>query len=103
MGTALQNLDNLVQMPRGCGEQNMVLFAPIIYVLQYLKKARLLTEEIRSRAVGFLELGELVRYFFLDTFSRACERLIRYKEVPPKCQISLKVLKAMFSEVVPVI
>ncbi|XP_077615170.1 alpha-2-macroglobulin-like protein 1 [Crocuta crocuta] len=57
MGTALQNLDNLVQMPRGCGEQNMVLFAPIIYVLQYLKKARLLTEEIRSRAVGFLELG----------------------------------------------
>ncbi|XP_032203069.1 alpha-2-macroglobulin-like protein 1 isoform X1 [Mustela erminea] len=57
MGTALQNLDNLVQMPSGCGEQNMVLFAPIIYVLQYLEKARLLTKEIRSRAVGFLNLG----------------------------------------------
>ncbi|XP_016077279.1 PREDICTED: alpha-2-macroglobulin-like protein 1 [Miniopterus natalensis] len=57
MGTALQNLDNLVQMPSGCGEQNMVLFAPIIYVLQYLEKSGLLTEEIRSRAVGFLELG----------------------------------------------
>ncbi|XP_054446808.1 alpha-2-macroglobulin-like protein 1 [Pteronotus mesoamericanus] len=57
MGTALQNLDNLVQMPSGCGEQNMVLFAPIIYVLQYLEKAGLLTKEIRSRAVGFLEQG----------------------------------------------
>ncbi|KAF6338697.1 alpha-2-macroglobulin like 1 [Rhinolophus ferrumequinum] len=57
MGTALQNLDNLVQMPSGCGEQNMVLFAPIIYVLQYLEKSGLLTEEIRSRATGFLELG----------------------------------------------
>ncbi|XP_039730254.1 alpha-2-macroglobulin-like protein 1 [Pteropus medius] len=57
MGTALQNLDNLVQMPSGCGEQNMVLFAPIIYVLQYLEKSGLLTKEIRSRAVGFLELG----------------------------------------------
>nr|NP_001178230.1 alpha-2-macroglobulin-like protein 1 precursor [Bos taurus] len=57
MGTALQNLDNLVQMPRGCGEQNMVLFAPIIYVLQYLEKTELLTEEIWSRAVGFLKLG----------------------------------------------
>ncbi|XP_031526558.2 alpha-2-macroglobulin-like protein 1 [Vicugna pacos] len=57
MGTALQNLDNLVQMPQGCGEQNMVLFAPIIYVLQYLEKSGLLTEEIRSRAVGFLEIG----------------------------------------------
>ncbi|XP_045146451.1 alpha-2-macroglobulin-like protein 1 [Echinops telfairi] len=57
MGTALQNLDNLVQMPSGCGEQNMVMFAPIIYVLQYLEKAGLLTEEIKSRAVGFLEKG----------------------------------------------
>nr|XP_058138725.1 alpha-2-macroglobulin-like protein 1 isoform X2 [Dasypus novemcinctus] len=57
MGTALQNLDKLVQMPSGCGEQNMVFFAPIIYVLQYLEKAGLLTEEIRSRAVGFLEIG----------------------------------------------
>uniref|UniRef100_A0A8C9DG53 Alpha-2-macroglobulin like 1 n=1 Tax=Prolemur simus TaxID=1328070 RepID=A0A8C9DG53_PROSS len=57
MGTALQNLDSLVQMPSGCGEQNMVLFAPIIYVLQYLEKAGLLTEDIRSRAVGFLEIG----------------------------------------------
>lgn len=71
MGTALKNLDNLVQMPSGCGEQNMVLFAPIIYVLQYLQKSGLLTEEIRSRAVGFLEIGELVRSFFLNTFSRA--------------------------------
>ena len=84
MGTALQNLDNLVQMPRGCGEQNMVLFAPIIYVLQYLKRARLLTEEIRSRAVGFLELGELVQFFFLNAFSRGYDRLIRYREVPSK-------------------
>uniref|UniRef100_A0A2K6C6J5 Alpha-2-macroglobulin like 1 n=1 Tax=Macaca nemestrina TaxID=9545 RepID=A0A2K6C6J5_MACNE len=60
MGTALQNLDGLVQMPSGCGEQNMVLFAPIIYVLQYLEKAGLLTEEIRSRAVArrcFLKLS----------------------------------------------
>ncbi|XP_006875521.1 PREDICTED: alpha-2-macroglobulin-like protein 1 [Chrysochloris asiatica] len=57
MGTALQNLDNLVQMPSGCGEQNMVMFAPIIYVLQYLEKAGLLTQEIRSRAAGFLENG----------------------------------------------
>ncbi|KAL1790170.1 alpha-2-macroglobulin 1, partial [Sigmodon hispidus] len=57
MGTALQHLDGLVQMPSGCGEQNMVIFAPIIYVLQYLEKTGQLTEEIRSRAVGFLEIG----------------------------------------------
>ncbi|XP_067387168.1 alpha-2-macroglobulin-like protein 1 [Emydura macquarii macquarii] len=57
MGTALQNLDRLVQMPSGCGEQNMVLFAPIVYVLQYLEKTGQLTPEIRERATGFLRSG----------------------------------------------
>uniref|UniRef100_A0A669QP53 Alpha-2-macroglobulin like 1 n=1 Tax=Phasianus colchicus TaxID=9054 RepID=A0A669QP53_PHACC len=57
MGTALQNLDHLVQMPHGCGEQNMILFAPIVYVLQYLEKTRQLTPEIKERATGFLRNG----------------------------------------------
>ncbi|NWX16595.1 A2ML1 protein, partial [Aegotheles bennettii] len=57
MGTVLQNLDRLVQMPHGCGEQNMVLFAPIVYVLQYLEKTRQLTPEIRERATGLLRNG----------------------------------------------
>ncbi|XP_051470116.1 alpha-2-macroglobulin-like protein 1 [Apus apus] len=57
MGQALQNLDHLVQMPHGCGEQNMVLFAPIVYVLQYLEKTRQLTPEIKERASGFLRNG----------------------------------------------
>ncbi|NWZ38422.1 A2ML1 protein, partial [Brachypodius atriceps] len=54
MGMALQNLDHLVQLPHGCGEQNMVLFAPIVYVLQYLEKTRQLSPEIKERAKGFL-------------------------------------------------
>ncbi|NXL48261.1 A2ML1 protein, partial [Podilymbus podiceps] len=57
MGTAVQNLDHLVQLPHGCGEQNMVLFAPIVYVLQYLEKTRQLTPEIKERATGFLRNG----------------------------------------------
>ncbi|XP_010225972.1 PREDICTED: alpha-2-macroglobulin-like protein 1 [Tinamus guttatus] len=57
MGTALQNLDHLVQIPHGCGEQNMVLFAPIVYVLQYLEKTRQLTPEIKERATRFLSNG----------------------------------------------
>ncbi|KFO87723.1 Alpha-2-macroglobulin-like 1, partial [Buceros rhinoceros silvestris] len=61
MGTALQNLDHLVQMPHGCGEQNMVLFAPIVYVLQYLEKTRQLTPEIKERAAGFLRNGKCRR------------------------------------------
>ncbi|NWT28567.1 A2ML1 protein, partial [Cardinalis cardinalis] len=57
MGMALQNLDHLVQLPHGCGEQNMVLFAPVVYVLQYLEKTRQLSPEIKDRAAGFLRNG----------------------------------------------
>eukprot|EP00079_Xenopus_tropicalis_P018079 XP_004918895.2 PREDICTED: alpha-2-macroglobulin-like [Xenopus tropicalis] len=57
MGTAMQNLDRLLAMPYGCGEQNMVLFAPNIFILQYLTKTLQLTPEIQSKAKRFLESG----------------------------------------------
>uniref|UniRef100_A0A5K3G268 TED_complement domain-containing protein n=1 Tax=Mesocestoides corti TaxID=53468 RepID=A0A5K3G268_MESCO len=39
IGKALSNLDQLVQVPTGCGEQNLVKVAPSVYVLHYLLKA----------------------------------------------------------------
>ncbi|XP_078507565.1 alpha-2-macroglobulin-like protein 1 isoform X2 [Lissotriton helveticus] len=57
MGSTLQNLGNLIQMPYGCGEQNMLTFAPIIYVLQYLEKTGQLTAEIKTKAVGYMTSG----------------------------------------------
>ncbi|XP_077662124.1 alpha-2-macroglobulin-like protein 1 [Eretmochelys imbricata] len=57
MGTALQNIDRLLAMPYGCGEQNMVRFAPNIYIQQYLEKSGQLSPEIRHKAQGFLQSG----------------------------------------------
>ncbi|XP_053925174.1 alpha-2-macroglobulin isoform X2 [Cuculus canorus] len=57
MGTAMKNLHQLLQMPFGCGEQNMVLFAPNIYVLDYLNKTEQLSEEVKSKAIGYLVSG----------------------------------------------
>ncbi|NXD67627.1 OVOS protein, partial [Eolophus roseicapillus] len=57
MGTAMQNVHQLLQMPFGCGEQNMVLFAPNIYVLDYLNKIGQLNEEVKSKAIGYLVSG----------------------------------------------
>lgn len=37
LGPALVNLDSLIRLPTGCGEQNMVLVAPNVYILDYLK------------------------------------------------------------------
>ncbi|KAL0973050.1 hypothetical protein UPYG_G00198230 [Umbra pygmaea] len=57
MGRAMKNLDSLLRMPYGCGEQNMVLFAPNIYILSYLQSTRQLTKDIQTKATGFLESG----------------------------------------------
>nr|XP_019569050.1 PREDICTED: alpha-2-macroglobulin-like isoform X1 [Rhinolophus sinicus] len=57
LGSAMRNTQNLLQMPYGCGEQNMVLFAPNIYVLDYLKETQQLTPEVKSKAIGYLNTG----------------------------------------------
>lgn len=58
MGPALQNLDQLLKMPFGCGEQNMVQFAPNIFILQYLNKTKQLDPEIKAKALKFLKTGK---------------------------------------------
>ncbi|XP_030237122.1 alpha-2-macroglobulin-like protein 1 isoform X3 [Gadus morhua] len=57
MGRAMKNLDKLLAMPYGCGEQNMILFAPNIYILNYLTSTAQLTHAIKERATRFLESG----------------------------------------------
>ncbi|XP_036418067.1 alpha-2-macroglobulin-like protein 1 [Colossoma macropomum] len=57
MGRALRNIDRLLAMPYGCGEQNMLLFAPNIYILLYLQSSGQLTAEIRKKAETFLVSG----------------------------------------------
>ncbi|XP_077058467.1 alpha-2-macroglobulin-like [Siphateles boraxobius] len=57
MGRALKNLDGLLQMPSGCGEQNMIILAPNIYILLYLEVTGQLTAAIRATATGYLQSG----------------------------------------------
>ncbi|XP_062275147.1 alpha-2-macroglobulin-like [Scomber scombrus] len=57
LGRALKNLDGLLKMPYGCGEQNMALLAPNIYILQYLKNTDQMTPAIKEKATNFLTSG----------------------------------------------
>uniref|UniRef100_A0A8B9Q8M1 CD109 antigen n=1 Tax=Apteryx owenii TaxID=8824 RepID=A0A8B9Q8M1_APTOW len=57
LGPSINGLESLIKMPYGCGEQNMINFAPNIYVLQYLTKTRQLREDIKSKAVSFMRKG----------------------------------------------
>lgn len=67
MGRALQNIEGMLTMPYGCGEQNMARLAPNIYILEYLKSTQQLTKAIMEKASNFLTSGEFtVKVFFLE-------------------------------------
>ncbi|KAK1121212.1 hypothetical protein K0M31_010519 [Melipona bicolor] len=57
LGPALENLDKLVQLPKGCGEQNMVRFVPNIHVIKYLDVIGIDNFELRAKAIRNMEKG----------------------------------------------
>lgn len=56
---SLNNLDDLVNKPTGCGEQNMIRFAPNILVLEYLGATRQTSKhpELVTKAKKYTEIG----------------------------------------------
>jgi len=57
MGPTIEGLDDLLGMPYGCGEQNMLYFAPDVQVLRYLKATGNLSPETRAEAEYFINTG----------------------------------------------
>ncbi|XP_034243701.1 CD109 antigen isoform X1 [Thrips palmi] len=57
LGPSIPNLDSLIRMPHGCGEQNMLNFVPNVVILDYLKNSRQLSQAVESRARAYMEKG----------------------------------------------
>lgn len=57
LGPTIKNLDNLVRMPYGCGEQNMVNFVPNILVVKYLEVTNRKMPNVVAKAKKFMEVG----------------------------------------------
>ena len=57
MTQSIEGLDQLLQMPFGCGEQNMILFAPNVFVTRYLKETDQLKPEIMAKAEHLMLVG----------------------------------------------
>jgi len=57
MAPALENVGNLVRLPTGCGEQNMVGLVPNIYLLQYLEGTNQKEEELEEKAKEYMRIG----------------------------------------------
>lgn len=52
---AITNLHNLINLPTGCGEQNLVHFIPNLVILNYLFRTRQISPAILGQAVNNLE------------------------------------------------
>ncbi|XP_060773998.1 CD109 antigen [Neoarius graeffei] len=57
LGPSISGLDSLIQMPYGCGEQNMIHFAPNVYVLRYLSSLGHADKETRTKALSYMTQG----------------------------------------------
>lgn len=57
LGQTMQGLDNLLQMPFGCGEQNMIFLAPDIEIVRYLKSTGQSMPEVQAKAEFFITTG----------------------------------------------
>ncbi|GFO17811.1 alpha-2-macroglobulin-like protein [Plakobranchus ocellatus] len=68
MGAALNNLQYLVRMPTGCGEQNMIGFVSSIIVLNYLYSTGNLQETTRQAALNKMEIDyqHALNYYHSD-------------------------------------
>lgn len=53
----IQGLDSLLQMPFGCGEQNMILFAPDVAIAQYLKDTGQAKPDTMAKAQSLMLTG----------------------------------------------
>ncbi|KAK1889430.1 CD109 antigen [Dissostichus eleginoides] len=57
LGPSISGLGSLIKLPSGCGEQNMINFAPNIFVLQYLSAVGRADPETTTRATDFMRKG----------------------------------------------
>lgn len=57
MGPSIEGLERLIQMPFGCGEQNMITFTPNIFVRRYLASLGDADADIIKKTNNFMETG----------------------------------------------
>ena len=53
----IEGLEGLIKMPFGCGEQNMIVFAPDVYITKYLQESGQLKPEIMAKAEKLMITG----------------------------------------------
>ena len=61
-----KGLNNLIALPTGCGEQTMLKLAPNVFILNYLRSTKQVTDQIEGTAFGFIRSGEPIYSFLFN-------------------------------------
>ncbi len=72
MGPTIEGLENLLRLPTGCGEQNMLNFAPAVYIARYLDTVGQLDEVTRKKALLFMQTGNKNTEIWIENQSQRC-------------------------------
>ena len=54
----VDGVEELLRLPTGCGEQNLIYLGPNVYTLRYLKAVGRLTSTIEKKARAFIRQGQ---------------------------------------------
>ena len=57
LSQTIEGLEGLLRMPFGCGEQNMILFAPNVFVAKYLEETGQIKPEVMAKAEHLMITG----------------------------------------------
>ena len=57
MESSMSNLGRLLRFPGGCGEQNMISFAPDVFVTLYLRRVMQLDAATQKKAYEHIKEG----------------------------------------------
>lgn len=57
LGPVMENIGDLLRMPYGCGEQNMIYFAPNVFIILYFKRTNTYTPELAAKAQDYMLKG----------------------------------------------
>eukprot|EP00118_Oscarella_pearsei_P024659 m.306530 g.306530 ORF g.306530 m.306530 type:complete len:1559 (+) comp41333_c0_seq1:295-4971(+) len=57
MGPSIEGLGDHLRLPYGCGEQNMMNFAPGVYITRYLTGVNKLEEKTKDKALKVIQTG----------------------------------------------
>ncbi|XP_017785332.1 PREDICTED: alpha-1-macroglobulin-like isoform X1 [Nicrophorus vespilloides] len=57
LGPTIQNLERIINIPTGCGEQIISVMAPNLYIMKYLKANNKLSQALKQRMVKNIKMG----------------------------------------------